>query len=297
MNDGTLKNEVAEFMQLLEFEKEAEASLLASFDRIWAHPACRDRLLAIVNLYRERMILRPYMVDEAADRCADNLGGNRFGYEMVLFLCPAVYSYGAFEKKGLSRNVWIDTMADFRFKLQECRKLYGEWGTFVNWFEAFYYASRIAFGRLQFELDRVGDECSASALGLKPNQRVIGVHIPSNERVPLSKEECDRAYEAAARYFMPYLEENEPVFKCESWLLYEGMKDILPARSNILRFASEYVIVDRKSSLEDLWRVFYVREYDGNPATLPEATALQRGFKRLLKEGKTPEVALGYRFG
>ena len=47
----------------------------------------------------------------------------------------------------------------------------------------------------------------------------------------------------------------------------------------------------------DLWRIFYVRRYDGNPASLPEESSLMRAYKRHLMNGGHIGKMVGFRAG
>jgi|GEM_PF-802429 len=295
MMENAYRKDFESFMRLIEFDEEAIATQLSEFDRVWENDKCRTWLLSHVDRYRDTGEVDFGMVSNDATLAARELGGKQYEYLMMFDLCVAMYSYPVYEAKGLSREVWINTMEDFRFKLNECRRLHGEWGTFVFWFGRFYTADCIAFGRLEFELETAEEDLDVEGLHVRKGQKVVNVHIPSNERIPLSKEECDKSYRLAAEYFAPHFSEDEPlIFMCGSWLLHEAMRDFLPDTSNILRFASEYTIARRYETMEDLWRIYY-KQYDGHPENLPEDTALQRGYKKHLMEGKMPGGALGYR--
>ena len=289
------RRDLEEFMRMIDFHEDAVDTLLALYDEIEKSECCRALLDAHVKKYRESGEIDFGMVINDAVLSARELKGPEYGCKMVFFLCTAMYSYPVYEKKGLSRKIWIDSMEDFRFKLNECKKMYGEWGTFVNWFGRFYTAELLALGRLEFEIEHAPRDFRCGDLDVKAGQKVINVHIPSNEKIPLSKEECDRSYRMAADHFAPELEGGQIVFMCGSWLLFEGMKNFLPADSNILRFASEYTIAERSESIDDLWRIFYRENSHASPHELPEDTAMMRGYKALLIEGDMPGTALGYK--
>ena len=294
MTDNVYRKDFEDFMRLIDFEEEAIAAQLEAFDKAWANEKCRAYLLAHVNRYRDTGHINFGLVSNDAVLSARELKDKEYVFILMFDLCVAMYSYPIYEKKGLSREVWINSMEDFRFKLNECHKLHGEWGTFVFWFGRFYTAECIAFGRLEFELVEADEDFDSDDLHVRKGQPVVNVHIPSNEKIPLSKEECDKSYRLAAEYFSKFFNGEPIIFMCGSWLLHDAMKDFLPDDSNILRFASEYVIARRYETLDDLWRIYY-KQYDGHPENLPEDTALQRGYKKHLMEGKLPGGALGYR--
>lgn len=295
MSENVYRQDLERFMKEIDFVDDAVNSLLGVFDMIWAKKECRALLLNHVVTYRDEGRLEFGMVINDAVVSANALSLRPFGCELVFYLACAMYSYPIYEKKGLSRKIWLDTMEDFRFKLNECKKMHGEWGTFVFWFGRFFTADCIAFHRFEFEIGAAPVAYNLDGIDIKEGQRVINVHIPSNEKIPLTKEECDKSYALAADYFKDQLEGAPVVFMCDSWLLYDGMKSFLPADSNILRFASEYTIVKEEESYEDLWRIFYRDGSEEKPHELPEDTAMMRGYKKLLTEGIKPKTAIGYR--
>ncbi|MBQ7714533.1 MAG: DUF5596 domain-containing protein [Clostridia bacterium] len=292
---NSYRKDFEDFMRFIDFHEDAIEAQLEAFDKVFANDKCRAYLTAIVDRYRDTHELEFGMLVNDAVLSARELKDKEYDFILLFNLCTAMYSYPVYEAKGLSRKVWHDTMEDYRFKLNECRRMYGEWGTFVNWFGRFFTADCITFNRLEFELESAAEDLATDELTVRKGQLVVNVHIPSNEKIPLSKEECDKSYHLAAEYFAPYFGDEPIIFMCGSWLLHEAMKDFLPEDSNILRFASEYVIASRWDSTEDLWRIFYIKDYDGNPENLPEETSLQRGYKKHLMDEKMPGAALGYR--
>ena len=288
------RHDLEKFMREIGFHKEPIDSLLSAFDRVWENEKCRAYLLSHVDKYRDTGEIDFGMVSNDAALSAIELKSGQYEAFMLFDLCCAMYSYPVYEKKNLSKKVWIDSMSDFRFKLIECYKMYGEWGTFVQWFARFYSAECIKFNRLEFELETAPGDFECEDFSIKKGQRVVNVHIPSDEEIPLTKEECDRSYAEAAEFFAPYFTDIPLIFMCGSWLLHDAMRDFLPEDSNILRFASEYYIADTWDSSGDLWRIYYA-DYEKAPEHLPEETSLQRGYKRHLMKGGRLGAALGYK--
>lgn len=291
-----IKSDFEDFMRLLDFEEEAVISLLEDFDRIWNSENGRAKLLNRVETYRDTGVIDFGKTCEDAIVTSRENNMRQNSSTMVFYMCTAMYSYPRFVEKGLDRRVWIDSMSDFRCKLHECKKRYDEWGTFVNWFARWYTVELVAFGRLAFEINPALSDFKNDEFDIKEGQPIIDVHILSNERVPFTKEVCDESYRRAAEFFAPQFKDTPIIFRCYSWLLYEGHKEMLPPDSNILRFASEFTISETHDSLEDLWRIFYIREYNNDPENLSDDTALKRGYKKLLSEGKVPQVASGYKY-
>ena len=66
---------------------------------------------------------------------------------------------------------------------------------------------------------------------------MISIHIPQGEKLTLDqvKESLILGMDFWGKE-LPYL--------CHSWLLYPGLKDILPESSNILQFQNEFQIIE-----------------------------------------------------
>ena len=45
----------------------------------------------------------------------------------------------------------------------------------------------------------------------------------------------------------------------------------------------------------NIWRLFYIRPFNGDPDTLPEETSLMRTYKRFIKDGGITGTVTGYR--
>ena len=57
------------------------------------------------------------------------------GLRMVFFLYCAIPLWQEYQKRGLPESLYWEVLQDLRYKLMECRALYGEWGTFVpDWY-------------------------------------------------------------------------------------------------------------------------------------------------------------------
>lgn len=83
---------------------------------------------------------------------------------------------------------------------------------------------------------------------------------------------------------MPYL--------CHSWLLYPGLKDILPEKSNIIMFQNQFQIVETDwDEREAEWRIW--GKVQRNLNVYSENTSLQRAAKKYLKSGKVLGSGLG----
>ena len=151
---------------------------------------------------------------------------------------------------------------DLNWKLHECRKMYGIWGSFVSWwFDGFFEMTRFALGRLQFELMDFPESYEKTG-HVRPEgmTKVINMHIPS---WTVEKEDCEASFRQAAAFFVDAFPGEEIAFFCESWLLYPRHRKFLSPDSGIVQFMSFFDIYKTEEGDGDLWRI-YNREYDGN---------------------------------
>ena len=91
---------------------------------------------------------------------------------------------------------------------------------------------------------------------VKKGDPIISIHIPQGEKLTLeSVRESIIQGMAFWGKEMPYL--------CHSWLLYPGLKDILPEKSNIIMFQNQFQIVETDwDEREAEWRIWGKR-YSG----------------------------------
>jgi RimJ/RimL family protein N-acetyltransferase len=198
-----------------------------------------------------------------------------------------------YEEVRWTQQMFRDAMMDLKYKLQECHQMYDIWGNFVIWWElGFFDLSRVALGRLQFEIQEFSSDYTRDGFYIKKGEPIINLHIPSSG--PLHEKDCLQAYKAAAKFYKKNFPGKVIWFTCSSWLLYPQNKKMLPAESNIVKFMKKYDIfacqVDDKK--EDLWRIFYQESH--KPASeLPRTTSLQRACADWLQAGRSLGVGQG----
>ncbi len=198
-----------------------------------------------------------------------------------------------YKEKGISEEIYWASMMDLKYKFQECVDCKEVYGTFVgHWYTGFYELNRFALGRFQFEYSSFGvtDEFTTSAgITIKKGDKTVGFHIPSSGE-PLTDEVRLDAYKKAYEFFKDQRREDGLIiFECGSWLLYEGNREILPEKSNTIKFLNDFEIVksEAKDEFNDAWRVFAKYGYK-KPKHWPEDTSMRKAFKQhILNGGKT----------
>ena len=274
--------DIVELCNLLGFPNEALADLEKCYN-------------AIIPQYMDRVqkIAREWL-DVAGDwqKCireisllSQEAGASANGVRMVFFLYCAIPLRQEYEKRGLSEDLYFETLQDLRYKLLECRALYGEWGTFVpDWYRRFYTCERFALGRLQYEPIEFPGECYKNAL--KRGDRVYSCHIPSSGA--LREEEVLESLKRAYNFYRAELKNGILPVVCHSWLLYQPLEEVFAESPNILKFRQLFDVLqnDADEKNGDFWRVFYQNYSAENLQSIVAETKLQKRLKAYLLDGK-----------
>ena len=226
---------------------------------------------------------------EAANSC----GENKFTAHLLLLILMAPHMHELYKRSGISDEVFYDSLCDLKWKLLECIRMHGIFGTFVaDWHLRFYKMILFSLGRFQYEIKKFGKEFSVCGVDIHPDTTVIGVHIPSSGR--LIREECLESYARAEKFFSRLFPDGKIIFTCSSWLLFPEHKVMLPETSGIRIFAEDFSVVEAyyAKPLSRPWPIFY--EKQNAPADeLPTNTALERAYAERYKKGLPSGSALG----
>ena len=102
------------------------------------------------------------------------------------------------------------------------------------------------------------------------------------------------SYRRALEFFAKERGDKPLICICHSWLLFEGNREIFPARLNMVDFMNDWDIIHSEEADEygDCWRLFG-KEYDGNADNLPQNTTQQKAMAAWLKDGKKTGEGFG----
>ena len=183
-----------------------------------------------------------------------------------------------YRQRGWSDELFLNTMDDLRCKLQECRAVYGIWGTFVGyWFRGFFICDRHGLGRLQYEPRTLKYPFGPYEAGTP----VYNCHIPSSG--PLTPDSVVESLKKAYEFYRP----EDGILKviCSSWMLYPPMYEIYPEGSNLRAFYDCFTILNAREAEENnnLWRIFGA---ETDLEKLPENNRFQKRLKEYLLSGK-----------
>ncbi len=273
--------------------KESDAEfLLAEYEKISKNYSANSLFNKIIDDYNKSIKIDYYNdVLVKAQNAGKDAGVHPYTSGLLIFACLSKHLKELYIEKGISEEIYHNSMLDLRYKLEECKLVKNIIGSFVAWwFPGFFDMTRFALGRLQFELSTYnGEDFEKNGKKLTKGDTVIGIHIPRSE-TPITKEATDDAYEQAKKFFA---QSNPKAFVCHSWLLYKATLEVFPKHTNTYRFIHEFDVTwethDKEGEYNDAWRLFDM-DYTGVIDDYPENTSMRRAYKEYLKNGgKTGE--------
>ena len=144
---------IGEICDTLLFPTEAKETMEQAWEKICANAAAKETFLKWLLVYEADGKLDYKEVLKAADTAAKEAGIASYTADLLIYLLMTAHLKERYQEKGISEQIWLDSCMDLNWKLHECRKMYGIWGSFVSWwFDGFFEMTRFALGRLQFEL-------------------------------------------------------------------------------------------------------------------------------------------------
>lgn len=220
---------------------------------------------------------------------SEKTGIHRYPSDMAALVSAIEQLLLVYDQHGLPRELMWDSLEDLRYKLLECKQIYGIWGTFVpHWFQRFFILQCFKLGRLEFE--RIGFKRDVP--DIKKGTPVVNIHIPSCG--PLTRDAVEESIALACSFYKDSF--NGPIpFICNSWMLYPPMAEqVFAPDSNLQDFYRRFTILQQEQDPEnkDFWRIFgcpYKEDLDSIPAN----TTLQRNLLAYLRSGNTMGTGLG----
>ena len=283
---------IRRFAEPLGFPEDSVLALESAYEKLAATPGALDIMRAaeeslFLSETRDFVeILKPiYELTDVEPYCVD----------MVFLITSAQPLLYLYRSKGLSDELFYETMRDLLYKLRECREVYGIHGTFVaEWYKKFYTCERFALGRLQFETREYPIDEPFRDIYAKGDS-VIGCHIPSSG--PLHYEDVIDSLKQAYEFYSDRLIDGKLYVYCHSWLMYPPYaKTVFPEGSNLYKFLKlfELVRVDEDEKYKDFIRVFNKPFKKEELDLLPEDTSLRRSLKKFLQNGNKMGDAYGF---
>ena len=279
-----MRDYLQKFFDEYKYEKDDKEHLLDAYDIIMSTPEAKDAFEAALALYNSDYCCDHSEIIRLADRAADTTGVNEYTAQLLVYQCITRRLLELYTERNISKDIYDKTVLDLRYKLEECKLVYGIRGSFVaDWFAGFYRLTRFAIGRLQYEVIDFGANYEKSGFVLTPDTKVLNVHIPRSLE-PLTPEACRESYAMAKKFFADKVGNPCPIV-CSSWLLYPMHEQILPKHTNTYKFFKSFDIFSSKTDRgrSDLWRIFDTMEKRIDK--LPADSSLRRAYIEHLKNG------------
>ncbi len=206
---------------------------------------------------------------------------------LLFFLSCTGYLLEDYQSAGIPESIFWDSMKDFRYKLTECKKAKGRFGTFVPfWYQGFFKLKRFALGRLQFDISSYDQESTVVCdYPINQGDFILSCHIPSAG--PLLPELCLDSLKRAYSMFQDKIKDGILVVKCVSWILYPSYTSLFGETSNLKDFYNSFFIISSREFETFSSYLIFGKDYTGNPDDLPVQTSLQRKFVDYIKNGGT----------
>lgn len=221
-------------------------------------------------------------------------GVHKYTVHLLFLLECTSYLLDNYIAKGIDKSIFVNSMKDIKYKLDECIKVKNVFGIFVlNWYRGFFEMTRFALGRLQYDIMvHRGEELEISGYKIKDGDFKLNCHIPSAG--PLTSEKVNESLRIAYDFFKDRLGGRILPIRCSSWLLYPPYIKVFGENSNTTGFVRNFEVyfVKKTDNFSDAWRVFAV-DFDGDIKKLPSETSMQRSFIDYIKNGGTFGTAKG----
>lgn len=236
------------------------------------------------------LLTDPEHWEAARTSLKEKIGADADGMKILLCMMQSMAdSYEKYTEKGITKEIFIDTMKCFPRFIREHKESYGTYGFDRDFWTGRQLSLRLfRLGELEFELADRAELCEEEK---EPGGFVISIHIPSD--AALTPEKCEASYEMAERFFAEYFPEAKGCeYRCNSWLLSPALKELLPEKSHILAFQNRFALQKWDQASQEYLEWVYKRR-DLPFEELPEDTSLQRNMKMYLKNGGKIGEGLG----
>jgi len=204
----------------------------------------------------------------------------------------AVFSKGfhkvheIYEKRNISEKVLADTMSDFDVRADNYWKLENKAGIDnYDWMLRHLTGQLFKIGRLQYDVHTKADHDHGGTIST--GDAILNLHIPVGGKMDIEdvRQSMKDVLEFGKKYFPEY---DYKAFTLGSWLLDPQLREVLPADSNIIRFADMFTPVGSANYSHPLiykW-IFGFDKDQADWKSHDAVTALQRGAHKLLGEGR-----------
>ena len=150
-----MKKYLEDFCAEFDYPEEACEALAGAYDTIFANEKAAETFSQILEDYDKTRLLDFHNIKEQLNEAAELTGVHEYTVKLLIHILLSKTLRKYYAEKGLDDSLWFGAMSDLKWKLIECHIVKDVWGTFVadwNWFSRWYDITRVAIGRLQFEI-------------------------------------------------------------------------------------------------------------------------------------------------
>ncbi len=279
----------------LSLPSEAEGTFRTAWERLAADETAKNDFLLILEDEKKDMSWEAFYHTYTARLDAIKLECvHAYTLHALFAICCFSHLQVAYREKGYPEALFWGAVQDLAYKMDECYRVHGVWGTFVlgNWYRGFFVMEIFAIGRLQYQVKECDFDYTCEKGEVKKGDTVYGIHIPSAG--PLLPQAVLDSMRAAKEFFGV---QGTARFTCGSWMLMRDGEQIFPEGTNLRFFYDLFCKVSYRvdEGYHNCWRIFDI-DYDGNPDNLPQNSGLQKRLVAYLKAGGVPTSGTGICF-
>lgn len=199
-----------------------------------------------------------------------------------LYMCEELSEQ--YKKNGISEKILLDTLSDIKRWCDTWSDLKGElYLGELKWLSIILQFKLFRIGRLQFQISTPDEDYPDFCI--KKDDTLIRIHIPPGS--PLDEEICKDSIKQAKVFFAKFFPDVQyKYFGCNSWLLDDTLKEILPANSNIIKFGNMFNKVKTEESYALLGFIFKWGITENEIKDMPCKTSLAKKVKQCVLDGK-----------
>ena len=285
------RNMIRSFCQKIDFPEEAILCMENAYSVLKNNAEGMEWAQTCMNAVTENRVEN---LADMLEKLAQITGLHRYESDMLFWILCAQPLKDRYAQNHLTEEMYWDAMHDLKYKLFECHKFCGIWGslTSVSWFAYFHTLKRLAFGRLQYD---PWEWPYAPYKGkIQPGDNVYRIHIPSAG--PLTMESVIDSFRKLYAFCRKDYPDGVMPIACRSWLLYPPHVSQFGENSNTAAFAGLFDLLETQEDPTFFaFRWMFNLKYEG-PETLqrvPTATRFQRSAKAYFEAGGMPGTGCG----
>lgn len=294
------KEELKSFFEAFELSADISEGILATLAVIENSEAASCVFEGIYEKYKnEHELDYKELIKATLPYISETTALHQYKVNLAVLISLAPYSKYFYDRQNIDYSVWLESILDIKWKMLDCFDINGFYGirtSSLPWFERWFFGTRYAFHRLQFETVTSQVEYKSESFDIKLGDTTVAVHIPSTRNgIKFDKKNRDISYATAKKFYAPLFEDGKVVFSCDSWLLAPYHSELLPESSNIRQFKEEFEIAEIGPASWHLPMLFNTEKLS-DIESLPETSSMQKLYKKRLINKEPTLSGLGYRY-